>query len=44
MSNMQLLLAQKNEGLPLIVNDLVGISSLKLVEELDEVVLTVLGK
>ena len=36
-------LAEKDDGLPFVVNELVGVSSLKLVDELDEVVVTVLA-
>ena len=44
MNNTQLFLAQNDEGLPLVVNERVGIVSLKLVEGLDEVAVTMLGK
>ena len=44
MSNTQLFLAQNDEGLHLVVNERVGIVSLKLVEGLDEVAVTMLGK
>ena len=36
-------LAQEDDGLPLVVDELVGVSSLKLVNELDEVAVTVLA-
>ena len=42
MTNTQVLLTHKVDGLPLVVNWLVGISSLKVVNELDEVAVTVL--
>ena len=35
--NTQVFLAQEDDGLPLVVNELVGVSSLKVVDELDEV-------
>ena len=34
---------QEDDGLPLVVDELVGVSSLKLVDELDEVAVTVLA-
>ena len=42
MSNPQVFLAQKDDGLPLVLDDVVGTLSLKLVDELDEVAMTVL--
>ena len=44
MSDTQVFLAQKDDGLPLVVDELVGVLSLKLVGELDEVAVTVLAK
>ena len=43
MSDTQVLLTHKDDGLPLVVDELVGISSLKVVDELDEVTVTVLA-
>ena len=43
MSNTQVFLAQKDGSLPLLVDEHVGVSSLKLVDELDEVAMTVLA-
>ena len=43
MSNTQVFLAQKYDGLPLVVDELVRVLSLKLVDELDEVMVTVLA-
>ena len=43
MTNTQVLLTHKDDGLPLVVDELVGVSSLKVVDELDEVVVTVLA-
>ena len=43
MSNTQVFLAQKDDGLPFVVDALVSVSSLKLVDELDEVAVTVLA-
>ena len=42
MTNTQLLLAHKDGGLPLVVDELVGVSSLKVVDERDEVAVKVL--
>ena len=44
MSNTQVFLTQKYYGLPLVFDELVGILSLKLVDEFDEVAVTVLAK
>ena len=44
MSNTQVFLAEKDEDLSLVVDVLVGVSTLKVVGELDEVVMTVLAK
>ena len=44
MSNTQVFLAQKYDDLPLVVGDLVGILSLKLVDKLNEVAVTVFAK
>ena len=41
MSNTQVFLSQKDYDLPLVVDELVGVLSLKLVDELDEVAVTV---
>ena len=41
MTNTQALLTHKDYGLPLVVDELVGVSSLKVVDELDEVAVTV---
>ena len=35
-------LAQEDDGLPLVVDGHIGVSSIKLVDELDEVAMTVL--
>ena len=43
MTNTQVLLTHKDDGLPLVVDELVGVSSLKVVGELDEVAVTVLA-
>ena len=43
MTSKQVLLTHKDDGLPLVVNELVGVSSLKVVDELDEVAVTVLA-
>ena len=43
MTNTQVLLTHKYDGLPLVVVELVGVSSLKIVDELDEVAVTVLA-
>ena len=43
MTNTQVLLTHKDDGLPLVGDELVGVSSLKVVGELDEVVVTVLA-
>ena len=43
MSNTQVFLAQKDGSLPLVVDEHVGVSSLKLVDELDELAMTVLA-
>ena len=42
-SNTQVFLAQEDDDLPLVVDELVGVSSLKVVDELDEVAVTVLA-
>ena len=42
MRNTQVFLAQKYYGLSLVVEEMVGVSSLKLIDELDEVVVAVL--
>ena len=42
MTSTQILLTHKYDGIPLVVNKLVGVSSLKVVDELDEVAVTVL--
>ena len=42
MTNTQVLLTHKDDGLPLVVDELVGVSSLEVVDELDEVAVTVL--
>ena len=44
MSYTQVIRAQKDDGFPLVVNEHVGVSSLKLVDKLDEVAVTVLSK
>ena len=44
MSNMQVFLAQKYDGLPLVVDELVGVKSLNLIDELDHFAVTVLAK
>ena len=43
MSNTQVFLTHKDDGLPLVVDELAGVSSLKLVNALDEVAMTVLA-
>ena len=43
MANTQVLLTHKDDGLPSVVDELVGVSSLKVVDELDEVTVTVLA-
>ena len=43
MTNTQVLLRRKDDGLPLVVDELVGVSSLKVVDELNEVTVTVLA-
>ena len=43
MNNTQVLLTHKDDGLPLAVDELVGVSSLKVVDELDEVAVTALA-
>ena len=43
MTNTQVLLTHKDYGLPLVVDELVGVSSLKVVDELDEVAVMVLA-
>ena len=40
---MQVLLTHKDDDLPLVVDELVGVSSFKVVDELDEVAVTVLA-
>ena len=42
-SNTQVFLAQEDDDLPLVVDELVDVSSLKVVDELDEVAVTVLA-
>ena len=42
MTNTQVLLTHKDDGLPLVVDKLLGVSSLKVLNELDEVAVTVL--
>ena len=42
-TNAQVLLTHKDDGLPLVVDELVGVSGLKVVDELDEVAVTVLA-
>ena len=41
MSNTQVFRAQEDDGLPLVVDELIDISNLKVVDELDEVAVTV---
>ena len=43
MTNTQVLLTHKDNGLPLVVDELVGVSSLKVADELGEVTVTVLA-
>ena len=43
MSNTQVLLTHKDDGLPLVVDELADVSSVKLVDALDEVAVTVLA-
>ena len=43
MSNTQVFLTHKDGGLPLVVDELAGVSSLKLVNALDEATVTVLA-
>ena len=43
-SNTRVFLTQKNDDLPLVVDELVGVFTLKLVDELDEVAVKVLVK
>ena len=43
MTNTQVFLTHKDDGLPLVVDELVGVSSLKVVDELDEVAVTALA-
>ena len=43
MTNTQVLLTHKDDGLHLVVDELVGVSSLKVVDELDEIAVTVLA-
>ena len=43
MTNTQVLLTHKDDGLPLVVGELVGVSNRKVVDELDEIAMTVLG-
>ena len=43
MTNTQVLLTRKDDGLPLVVDELVGVSTLKVVDELDEVAVAVLA-
>ena len=43
MTNTQVLLTHKDDGLHLVVDELVGVSSLKVVDELDEVAVMVLA-
>ena len=42
-NNKQAFLAQEDDVLPLVVGELVGVSNLKVVDELDEVAMTVLA-
>ena len=42
-TNTQVFLTHKGDGLPLVVGELVGVLSLKVVDELDEVTVTVLA-
>ena len=44
MSNTQVFLVQEYYGLPLVVDETVGVLSLKLVDELDEVAVTVFAQ
>ena len=43
MTNTPVLLTHKDDGLPLLVDELVGVSSLKVIGGLDEVAVTVLA-
>ena len=43
MRNTQVFLGEKDDGLPLVFDELVGVLSLKLVDELDEHAVTVLA-
>ena len=43
MTNTQVLLTHKYDGPPLVVDELAGVSSFKVVDELDEVAVTVLA-
>ena len=43
MTNTQILLTHKDDGLLLVVDELVGVSSLQVVDELDDVAVTVLA-
>ena len=43
MTNTQVLLTHKDDGLPLVIDELVGVSSLKVLDKLDEVAVTVLA-
>ena len=43
MRNKQVLLAQKDDSLPLVVDELISVSNLKLVDKLDAVAGTVLA-
>ena len=43
MTNTQVLLTRKDDGLPLVVDELIGVSSLKAVDELNEVEVTALA-
>ena len=43
MTNTQVLLTHKLDALPLVVDELVGVSSLKVVDELNKIAVTVLA-
>ena len=43
MTNTQVLLAHKDDGPPLVVDELVSVSSLKVIDELDEIAVTVVA-
>ena len=42
-TNTQVLLTHKDDGLPLVVDELVSVSSLKVIDELDEIAVTVVA-